>query len=92
MKTQTKIENEIKKLRILVDKVPESTAFGESNHTAIEAQILALEKQWSESDAWDDFGDDDENRDRTYAIEAIWWMREENNQDAPSDGWAELAR
>ena len=92
MRKDSEIKAEIEKLRALLDKVADLTAFRESNHADINAQIRALERRWTEDDAWDYFETLDEDREVGAAIEAILWMREENEQTAPSAGWEDLAR
>lgn len=83
----------LKAIRPQVVKVVPRTAFGDSNVDSIDAEIKALEKGWTDDDAYDTYDSDSESdsRKRNSALDAIAWRDGESEDDeAPSKGWQDL--
>lgn len=96
MKTNEQINTEITTLREMKPNVREYTAFGDSNHDAIEAQVDVLREHMSTDDVYDRFGEDafeDEDEfcqsDLDAALSAQQWLCGES-EEAPSAGWSSL--
>lgn len=94
MKTEQQINDEIAALKLIKPQVREYTAFGDSNHEAIDAQIEVLEKRMSGDDVHDSYqpdetNEDDERSESVFfaALEAHDWMRGTSDDEPPSDGW-----
>lgn len=100
--TQEEIKAEIVKLEALKPNVIRRSGFGDDHHAAIDAQIDVLRFNLPEGQIFDRYepGDDnDVNRDEgrsdyvlDNAREAGEWMRGENETEAPSIGWQQLAK
>lgn len=87
------IKAEIARLKEIQPRVRRFSNFGDDHHAAIDAQLRALEEGWDENDCWDAWPEEEfqESNERTAAMDAVWWMREQNNAEAPSKSWRELA-
>lgn len=95
MRTDQEISIEISNLKDMKSEVRQSTAFGDNNHDAIDAQVEALEDQMDEDDVWERHetaGEDEPfstEHERDAAIEAVAWMHGEI-ENPPSEDWADL--
>lgn len=90
-RSQQEIAEEVKALKALKSTVREFTGFGDSNHSAIDAQIAVLEELQSHDDIYDLYGEnEDEGLEADQhcldaALSAYSWLNE--GGDAPSKGW-----
>ena len=89
-RTDEEIAAEIAKLHGLKDRIRQVSAFGDSNRTAIEAQIETLEHEWDEDDVYTEFATDADNV-LDSALEARKWADGDEN-GAPSTGWESLVQ
>jgi len=89
-KTDKQVDKEIEALKEMKPFVREFTAFGDSNHDKIDAQIKALEEMNDEEDADDEWPDEADNEVRMCATDAIRWMNGEDDGAQPSKNWASL--
>jgi hypothetical protein len=90
--TPKQIEAEIARLTDLNHKVPSTTAFGDSNFLAIEAQIEVLVNDFREEDVYAKQQDDDWNEYVAHsAIEAVQWL-DGDTATPPSKDWEPLAK
>jgi hypothetical protein len=88
-KTEDEIKAEVKLLRAIKPKVRRTTAFGDDNHAAIEAQIRALEEGMDEDEICDKWDGDGEDRQRDDALYSCNW-KNGYETESPSDGWKSL--
>lgn len=91
-RTQDEIAAEIAALQALLTsgKVPQYTAFGDSNHQLLEEQIYVLKMNLDEDDIYGTWGDESDDEDEYIlngALEAQAW-RDGESDDRPSLGWA----
>ena len=97
MRTKEEIQDQLERLNAVKPKVPATTFFGDSNVAAIEAQIMVLENSYTEDDAYDVFGTDDEgdpideSHELTNALDASRWLYEEDDDVDPARDWEEVA-
>lgn len=91
MKTRSEIESEIAALEAVKLRIPHTTAFGDSNHDAIDAQVEVLQEEMTEDDIYEKWPDDTDMHTRTAAQEAQQWMDGES-EDVPSADWATIAK
>jgi len=94
--TAEQIKSEISRLREIMDKVPPTTRFGESNTDAIDAEIEVLENDLSEDDIYSSSCETEDEEDekwsfriRDLALAARRWMDGED-PESPSKGWEPL--
>lgn len=97
-KTKGEIDAEILKLENMMLKVRATTAFGDNNHNAIEAQIDTLECDFDEIDVFEIQGEEDEHGDfpdtewsrheADAALRAIGWR--DGDDPSPSEFWKDL--
>jgi ArsR family metal-binding transcriptional regulator len=88
MRTNDEINAEIAALKELKPRVRRTTAFGDDNHAAIDAQIQALTDRMDEDGLYDSWPEEegDECRERDCARDAVDWMNGESDE-RPSEGW-----
>lgn len=97
MRSKDEIAAEAQKLRDMRDTVRETTAFGDNNREAIDAQIEVLEKGIDEDKLYDlhDGAAEDEmfgtQHDFDSALAACQWVTGEEDE-APSDDWQSLVQ
>jgi len=89
-RTDEVIAAEIKNLEEVKPRVPSHTAFGDSNHKTIDAQIVALKERMDEDSVYRLWPDENEMDLASNVIDAIAWMNEDEDEP-PSAGWVELA-
>ena len=99
LRPETEVQDVLKRLREVRDKVPARTHFGDDNHEAIDAAIAVLDEKLDEDDVYGRFepGDDDDiNADEgrsDHSLEnaraAAAWLHCEDDDD-PATGWEEL--
>ena len=85
--TEERIAEEIETLKEQVKTVRKSSAFGDDNRAAINAQIRTLEEGFDEDDI-EDFIDDDQQQD---ARDAFYWVNGDEDV-SPSASWAPLCK
>jgi len=88
MRNTEEITAEIKKLSTMKPTVRRFSGFGDDHHAAIEAQIEVLQSELSEDDI---FANWDEQNVRDGAVEALFWMKGEEDT-APSTNWEDLVQ
>lgn len=93
-RTDAEIAQELKWLRDNKAFIPRTTAFGDSNWDAIDAQIMVLENRWSEQEVWDRESDEDWcGRVLDNARDAAMWLEgEDENQPSAQGNWGALVR
>ncbi len=89
-RSKEEIQKEIETLREMKPKVRQFSAFSDDHHAAIDAQIEVLEEDLDDDDVYERFEEDAQNI-LDEAIHALEWMNGENDE-APSVGWADLAK
>ncbi|RPJ06418.1 MAG: hypothetical protein EHM36_07000 [Deltaproteobacteria bacterium] len=87
--TTEEIKKEIERLETMKPHVRRYSAFGDDHHAAIGAQIDVLRDGLDGDDVWDRFEHEKDNV-RDAALEAVDWLEDQNEQEAPSEGWKEL--
>ena len=87
--TAKQIKKEADKLAKMKPQVRRTTAFGDDNHEAIDAQIRVLDEDMNEDEIYGEW-EGDENRLRDNALEARRWMDGESEDGTPSYGWKDL--
>jgi len=92
MRTEDEINDEIYRLKDMKPIVRHTTAFGDDNWAAIEAQILVLEKRMDMDSIYAMWPDEDGMHECDSAQEAFAWMNSEEDAQFPSDGWRSLVR
>jgi hypothetical protein len=86
---QKQIDAEIKTLKSYRTKVPAGTLT--DNRAALAAQITVLQNRLTYDAIYDRWPDDESDCEiRCAAIDALDWMRGENEKDKPSKEWKEL--
>jgi hypothetical protein len=99
--TPDQVAAEIKLLAGLLPRVRPTTAFGDDNRTAIEAQIIVLTERMDLDDVYDRFGEDafliDDGFDQYVldsAMEAHDWLHglRAADEDSPAKSWEGLAQ
>jgi len=92
MKTQDEINAEIETLKTMKPNVRPHGMAGD-NRAAIDAQIRVLEFELSDDAIWDLWPDDEEDvYERDSAREALAWMNDEPDSEAPHIGWLPLVK
>ncbi len=89
-RNKEEIKKEAETLREMKPRVRQFSAFGDDHHAAIDAQIEVLEMGLNDDDVYDRFEDEGQNV-LDEALHAYEWLTGEN-ENAPSVGWAELAK
>lgn len=94
--TNEQIAAEIAALKKMKPSVCKTTAFGDDNHAAIDAQIAVLEERLTDGKIYDRYeptGDSDIDHDEgrgdgvlSSAIDAQQW-RDGDTSEKPSEGW-----
>lgn len=87
IRNHEEIAEEVAKLQDLRTKVPPKTAFGDSNHAAIDAQIEVLNRDMSDNAIYRKWEDDE--RVVSNAQEARAWL--DGDAAPPSKEWEPLA-
>lgn len=87
MRNQDEIDQEIKILRELKQRVPSSSAFGDDNDGAIEAQIKVLEEGIEPADMDDNFDEDEDTYVYDSALGAAEWLSGRSDE-SPSGEWS----
>jgi|SRR5882672_9383396 len=89
--TRAEAQTEAIKLKTIKPHVRETTAFGDNNHDAIDAQIEALENEMSEYEIHERFDDEGESV-MFAALDARTWMdgKESDLGIGLADDWASL--
>jgi hypothetical protein len=90
------IRKEIEILKEIKLKVLRSNYFNEDNHSAIDAQITALEGLFGDDEVykkWEDPQDYEYNRNIiNNALETVAWMNGEAEDGSPSENWKSLIK
>ena len=82
MRTQEEIEKQIEALKEVRPKIRPTTAFGDDNLAALDAQLNVLEDCLDEDDIWDRWPKDEEDiHTREAALEAYRWTINESEAD-----------
>lgn len=96
-KTAPEVAAEIQNLQALRGKIRPTTAFGDDNEAALDAQIAVLRGGMADQDIYEEY-EDPEDPDSTrhvvdHAIAAQQWRDGEADDDeAPSVGWQALVK
>jgi len=78
----------IEGLRQMKNKAPEFTFFGDNNHAGIDAQIAAIEEEWSEDDCYDKYPDmEEDSHTRDMALDAVKWLNGQEEDDVLLGQW-----
>ena len=86
MKTPAEITAEIEALRTIKPQIPQFSKFQDDHHTAIDAQIKTLAREFGWHEIQTNFAVENDNY---HAIQASDW-RDEINQTALSRDWETL--
>jgi len=89
MRTQEEIQAEINALKEIKPRVRKYTAFGDNNHTKIDAQIRVLEKVMSQDAIWEHWDGEDDSETLLEAEAAYAWMHGES--ESLVESWRPLA-
>lgn len=87
-RSKQEIAEELRILRVLINRVPRTTAFGDDNQAAIRAQIQLIEHRM-DFDAVNDAFDDEPDYTLSNAYDALQWL-EGDDDDPPSEAWKKL--
>ena len=85
-RTTREISVEREKLIEMKPRVRQTSAFGDDNHDAIDAQIEVLNCHMSEDRVYREY-QDGESHVFDSALEAAEWMAGENDGGSPSEEW-----
>ena len=94
--TDEAIDLEIQKLKEMKQKVRETSAFGDNNRDAIDAQIVVLEGRMMEDEIYERFGEEADGFAQNVldsALDALEYLDgNAAGDEIPSSSWASLVQ
>ncbi len=88
--TQETIQAEIRTLSLLQPTIRATSAFGDDNRAAVDAQVTVLNENMSRDDIYARFGDTGYITDS--ALDARDWLDGESDSELLSENWAGLVQ